>query len=156
MTVSVYIEKTELAKELETKFGIDFSLAQNHILDAGYDVRACIDKVIFILPGYRHLVPTGLKFKLSPENYEIQVRPRSGLAAKNGIMVVNSPGTVDAGYRDEVQIILYNSGGEVFNIKPGDRIAQLCFREIPHVALFSVTELPEGADRRGGFGSSGI
>lgn len=155
--LNIKIEKTELAKRLETEMvDLNFGLFQKHQWDAGYDVKACIDDTIIINPGQRVIIPTGLKIELLNDMYEIQVRPRSGLAAKNGIMVVNSPGTVDAGYRDEIMVILYNSGNQIFEVNPGDRIAQLCFREVPGVKIEYVDEISRENDRGGGFGSSGI
>lgn len=155
--LNVNIEKTALAKELEKTKNLSFYLYQNHMWDAGYDVKACISDPVQIYPGERKIIPTGLKIKLLSNMYEIQARPRSGLAAKNGIMVVNSPGTIDAGYHDEIMIILYNSDeSKVFTVNPGDRIAQLCFRPIPSVDILYVDKIEVENDRGGGFGSSGV
>ena len=122
--LDIRIEKTQLALELEKQYELDFGLSQKHAWDAGYDVRACIAKPIILRPGERKIIPTGLKIELSSNMYEIQCRPRSGLAAKHGITIVNTPGTIDAGYKDEIMVILLNTGSESFGIAPGDRIPQ--------------------------------
>lgn len=153
----IKIEKTERAKELEKKLNISFDLFQKHPWDAGYDVKACIDKDVVLYPGQRMIIPTGLKIELTNNMFEIQARPRSGLAAKNGIIIVNTPGTIDAGYKDEIMIILLNTDQEkYFNIFPGDRIAQLCFRAVPSVNMEYVDNISRENDRGGGFGSSGV
>lgn len=154
--LDIRIEKTELAKELEKQYNLDFGLSQKHEWDAGYDVRACIPKPIIVRPGERVIIPTGLKIELTSMQFEIQVRPRSGLAAKNGITIVNTPGTIDAGYRDEIMVILLNTSEHPFAIKPGDRIAQLCFRAVPSVGIEYVDTISRENDRGGGFGSSGV
>ena len=154
--LEIRIEKTNLAQELEKTHGLDFSLSQKHKWDAGYDVRACIPFTTFIAPGERKIIPIGLKIELLSEVYEIQCRPRSGLAAKYGIMIVNSPGTIDAGYKDEIMVILYNSGKNNFKVEPGDRIAQLCFRAVPSLDIYYVDAISREDDRGGGFGSSGV
>ena len=115
LQLSVKIEKSELAKRLEEKFGITWNLQQQYPFDAGYDLRACEEEDIWIEPNERVIVGTGLYFQIEEPYWEIQIRPRSGLAFKNGIMIVNSPGTVDFAYRNEVKVILYNSGKETFN-----------------------------------------
>ena len=101
---------------------------------AGADLRAFINEPIVLRPLERRLIPTGIKIEL-PIGYEAQIRSRSGLAFKNGIMIVNSPGTVDFAYRNEVKVILYNSGKETFMVAQGDRIAQACFRPVPLVSF---------------------
>lgn len=155
--LQVRIEKTEQAKKLEQELNLDFGLTQKHPWDAGYDVKACIKSPIELFPKERKVIPVGLKIELMSNMYEIQARPRSGLAAKNGIMVVNSPGTIDAGYRDEVMIIMYNSDEyKTLVINPGDRIAQLCFRALPSVEIEYVSKISRENDRGGGFGSSGV
>jgi dUTP pyrophosphatase len=155
--VEIKVEKTELAKTLEKSGLFNFDLSQKHPWDAGYDVRACIPEAFDLYPGERRTVPIGLKIELTSNLYEIQARPRSGLAAKNGIMVVNSPGTIDAGYKDEIMIILYNSDEDRrFTVNPGDRIAQLCIRPIPSVEITYVDSISKDNDRGGGFGSSGV
>ena len=154
--LSIRIEKTGMAKDLEKQYGISFDLMQKHQWDAGYDVRASIPRPAIIGPHQRLIVPTGLKIELLSPMYEIQCRPRSGLAAKNGITIVNTPGTIDAGYRDEIMVILLNTSNQDFPIKPGDRIAQLCFRALPNVKIDYVNEISRENDRGGGFGSSGV
>src|SRR5271170_6616043 len=122
---------------------------------AGMDLCAAIANDIVIEPGKRTLVPTGLSIAL-PEGYEAQVRPRSGLALKNGITVLNSPGTIDADYRGEVQVILANLGAEPFIITRGMRIAQMVVASYARVEWQQVAELPESARGAGGFGSTGL
>jgi dUTP pyrophosphatase len=116
---------------------------------SGLDLIANIDKEIILKPNERTLVPTGLSVAI-PENYEIQVRPRSGLAAKNGISVLNTPGTVDADYRGEIKVILIN-----FKIEPGQRIAQMVLCPVVKAELVEVDILPESIRGSGGFGSTG-
>ena len=123
-------------------------------LAAGMDVCASMEDVLQLEPGRRSLIPTGLAFAI-PVGYEIQVRPRSGLAIKHGIALVNSPGTIDADYRGEVSIILINHGQERFTINPGDRIAQLIVAPVCHADLIEVTELSETTRGAGGFGHTG-
>lgn len=126
--------------------------------DSGFDLRANIIDDINLAPGKRVLIPTGLYFQI-PINFELQVRSRSGLALKNGIMVLNSPGTVDSGYRGEVGVILYNTGDEVFTIKNGDRIAQAVIAPVQTLnnSIFVKSETLDSSDRSvGGFGSSGV
>ncbi len=123
---------------------------------AGADVRAClgVGEKMRIGPGERLLVPTGLSFEI-PAGYEIQVRPRSGLSLKTGLLVVNSPGTIDADYRGEVKVILGNFGKTDEIIQHGDRIAQLVLAQVPQ-ARFVVTDiLGDTARGAGGFGSTG-
>ena len=121
---------------------------------SGLDLIANIDKEIILKPNERTLVPTGLSVAI-PENYEIQVRPRSGLAAKNGISVLNTPGTVDADYRGEIKIILINLSLENFKIEPGQRIAQMVLCPVVKAELVEVDTLPESVRGSGGFGSTG-
>ena len=157
--VSVRIEKTELAKKLEEVDdigGLDFGIYQHSPYDAGYDVRACIPNTIQLNPGNRIVIPTGLRIELSNPNYETQMRPRSGLSAKHGITILNSPGTIDFGYRDEIKVILYNTSFVPFIIEQGDRIAQLCFRRVPTIDIEYVNEISREDDRGGGLGSSGV
>ena len=118
------------------------------------DLIANIDKEIILKPNERTLVPTGLSVAI-PENYEIQVRPRSGLAAKNGISVLNTPGTVDADYRGEIKVILINLSLENFKIEPGQRIAQMVLCPVVKAELVEVDTLPESVRGSGGFGSTG-
>lgn len=120
--------------------------------DAGADLRSTEDVVI---PARgRALVHTGVRIAL-PNGYVGLVHPRSGLAAKHGITVLNSPGTVDAGYRGELMVTLYNSSDEKFEVKRGDRIAQLVIQAVEHAKFIAVTDLPESARGTGGFGSTG-
>ena len=119
---------------------------------AGADVRS---KISTVVPAHgRVLVPTGM-FVAIPEGYEIQVRPRSGLALKKGITVLNTPGTVDADYRNEIGVILFNTSDEDFPIEMGDRIAQIVLNKVEQINWIEVDELEE-TDRKGGFGSTNI
>jgi dUTP pyrophosphatase len=124
---------------------------------AGADLRACFpDRADFIIkPGKRVLVPTGLSFEIEP-GYEVQVRPRSGLSLKTNLLVVNSPGTIDADYRGEVMIILGNFGDEDEIIKHGDRIAQMVISPITQATFEVVNVLSDTERGAGGFGSTGI
>jgi dUTP pyrophosphatase len=105
-------------------------------------------------PGRRALVKTGIKIAL-PEGYEAQIRPRSGLAAKNGVTVLNAPGTIDSDYRGEIMVVLFNAGDHVFNINPGDRIAQMVIAQYSRVQLDEVQSLDNTDRGENGFGSSG-
>jgi dUTP pyrophosphatase len=122
---------------------------------AGMDVRANLDEAIELKPLERTLVKTGLFMEL-PVGYECQVRPRSGLALKKGITVLNSPGTVDADYRGEVGVILINLSNETFVVEDGERIAQLVFAEVAQAEWTQVEELTETDRGAGGFGSTGV
>jgi|SRR5512139_3014852 dUTP pyrophosphatase len=119
---------------------------------AGMDVLAAED--VTLAPGARHAVATGFAVAI-PEGYEIQVRPRSGLALKHGISVANAPGTVDSDYRGELKVILINHGGEPFPIHRGDRVAQLVLAPVVQAAWEQVAELDDTARGSGGFGSTG-
>lgn len=121
---------------------------------AGMDLRAALEKPVTIHPGQRLLVPTGLFIAL-PIGFEAQVRPRSGLAAKHGITVLNSPGTVDADYRGEIKVILINHGQEAFVINNGERIAQLVVARHERVEWSETDTLEETLRGAGGFGSTG-
>ena len=121
---------------------------------SGMDLMAFIEKPIELKPGKSCLVPTGLSVAFSKE-YEIQVRPRSGLAAKNNISVLNTPGTIDSDYRGELKIILFNHGSENFMINNNDRIAQMVLTPIIKMELEEKNELPETIRGEGGFGSTG-
>lgn len=121
---------------------------------AGVDLVAAIGAELVLAPGDRMLVPTGLSIALPP-GYEAQVRPRSGLALRNGITVLNSPGTVDADYRGEVGVILVNLGREPYEIARGDRIAQMVVAPVTRVGWTEVDALPESERGAGGFGSTG-
>ncbi len=124
-------------------------------LSAGMDLRAAINEKICIRPGERKVIPTGIIIEL-PEGYEGQVRPRSGLALKKGITVLNSPGTIDADYRGEVKVILINLGEETVEINRGDRIAQLVISPVVKAEIEEVEVLSETIRGEGGFGSTGI
>ena len=122
---------------------------------AGADLKACIQEDIILKPGQRYLVPTGLSIQL-PAGYEAQIRPRSGLAIKHGISLVNTPGTIDSDYRGEVKIIMINLGSEDFVIKRGDRIAQMVIAPVTH-GMFAMSDSLDATDRgAGGFGSTGV
>lgn len=123
-------------------------------LSAGMDLAAAIEAPVTLAPGGRTVVPTGLAIAL-PAGYEAQVRPRSGLAAKNGITVLNTPGTIDADYRGEVRVILVNLGDDAFEIERGMRIAQMVIAPITQASFAEVDTLPETARGAGGFGSTG-
>ncbi|MBB3592814.1 dUTP pyrophosphatase [Rhizobium sp. BK529] len=124
---------------------------------AGIDLRAAIDedKPLVLSPGKRALVPTGFVFEI-PEGFEGQVRPRSGLAAKNGVTCLNAPGTVDSDYRGEVKVILINHGEEEFTITRGMRIAQMVIAPFIQARIAEVSETTETARGAGGFGSTGV
>lgn len=124
-----------------------------HSTDACYDLRSVEDCVIE--PGKTKLVDTGIQIAL-PKGYEAQIRSRSGLALKKGIIVFNTPGTIDADYRNNVGVILRNASHEPFEIKVGDRIAQMKISEVPNTELVSVKELDETERGMGGFGHTGI
>ena len=121
---------------------------------AGYDLSASLSEALVLPPGGRALVPTGIALALPPD-MEAQVRPRSGLALKYGISVLNSPGTIDADYRGEVGVVLSNHGEEPFTVEPGMRIAQLVFARVEHPRLVPADSLEETARGAGGFGHSG-
>jgi dUTP pyrophosphatase len=122
---------------------------------AGLDLMAAIDGEITLTPSARQLIPTGLSIAL-PAGYEAQVRPRSGLALKHGVTVLNSPGTIDADYRGEVKVLLINHGSENFVLKRGDRIAQMVVAPVTRIAWAVVERLDETARGAGGYGSTGI
>ncbi len=122
---------------------------------AGMDLRAAVQESISLEPGARALVPTGIRVAL-PEGYEAQVRPRSGLAIRHGISMVNAPGTVDADFRGELRVILINHGEEPFTIRRGDRIAQMIVAPITRIAWQPVQDLPESTRGSGGFGHTGL
>lgn len=119
---------------------------------AGMDLRAAEDAIL--APGARALVATGFAIAL-PEGFEAQVRPRSGLAAKHGVTLLNSPGTIDADYRGEIKVILINHGAEAFAVKRGERIAQMVIAPVTRVVLKEAAELTGTARGAGGFGSTG-
>ncbi|MCP4643358.1 MAG: dUTP diphosphatase [bacterium] len=121
---------------------------------AGMDIRASVTEPLTLAPGERALVPTGLRIAL-PEGYEAQIRPRSGLAIKHGISLLNSPGTIDADYRGEIRIIMANLGQEPFTIDRGDRIAQMIVAPVTRVQWRVADSLDETDRGEGGFGHTG-
>ena len=136
--------------------GADLALPAYATLgSAGLDLLAAISDDISLAPGSRVLMPTGLAIAL-PEGYEAQVRPRSGLALKNGVTVLNSPGTIDADYRGEIGIILINHGDTPFVVTRGMRIAQLIVAPVTQLSWVETTELPTTTRGTGGYGSTGM
>ena len=121
---------------------------------SGLDLMALIEKPITIKPKNSALIPTGLSIAI-PEDTEVQIRPRSGLAAKSGISVLNTPGTIDSDYRGEIKIILFNHGKEEFTVNNNDRIAQMVLMPILKAEFKEVEELPKTVRGSGGFGSTG-
>jgi dUTP pyrophosphatase len=124
-------------------------------LAAGMDLYACLEKNVCLVPGQRELIPTGIAMALPP-GYEGQVRPRSGLALRRGVTLVNAPGTIDADYRGEVGVIVINHGDEDVIIADGERIAQLVVAPVHRAVLETVEELDETARNDGGFGHTGV
>ena len=122
---------------------------------AGMDLRANIDAPILIKPLDRKLIPTGLRIAL-PEGYEAQIRPRSGLTIKNGITIINTPGTIDPDYTGDVGVILVNISNEDFVVQPGDRIAQMVINKFEQAEFEVVEELDETERGEGGYGHTGI
>jgi len=143
----VQIQKLPHAEGLDLPF-----YATTHA--AGADLRAAINEDVVIPAGEHRLIKTGLAMAL-PDNFEAQIRPRSGLALKHGITVLNSPGTIDADYRGEVGVILINHGKEDFTVSRGERIAQMIIAPFVQANFREVTELTETERGTGGFGSSG-
>ena len=123
-------------------------------LSAGMDLRANIDDAVVLAPLERQLIPTGLFIEL-PEGYEAQIRPRSGLALKKGISIVNSPGTIDADYRGEIGIILINLSEQPFAVEPGERICQMVINRVESIKWMEVDNLEETTRGKGGFGHTG-
>jgi len=121
---------------------------------AGLDLRAHLSEAMSIAPMQRQLIPTGLFIEL-PIGYEAQIRPRSGLAFKNGITVLNSPGTIDADYRGEIKVLLINFSDQVFVVEPGERIAQMVLAAHAQITWEEVTVLSETARGEGGYGHTG-
>ncbi len=124
-------------------------------LSAGMDIHACLDSPIVLQPLQRALIPTGLRLQL-PRGYECQIRPRSGLALKHGISIVNTPGTVDADYRGDIGVVLINLSNEPFTVNPGERIAQMVIKEFVHVEWEPVKRLDETKRGDGAFGHTGL
>jgi dUTP pyrophosphatase len=125
------------------------------IHSAGLDLRADLEQSLELKPLERALVPTGLFIEL-PEGYEAQVRPRSGLAAKHGISIVNTPGTIDPDYRGEIKVILVNLSAESFTLEPGERIAQMVIAKFEHISWNEVETLSVTERGEGGFGHTGV
>lgn len=146
--INVYIMRTPSSSDLPLP---RYMSAQA----SGMDLYANVEHSIIINPGKWSIVPTGIMLSL-PDGFEAQVRPRSGLAFKNGVTVLNSPGTVDADYRGEIRIALMNLGEKDFVIKRGDRIAQLVINRIERVNLIETDSLPLSERGDGGFGSTGV
>ena len=130
----------------------DLMPAKAHADDAAFDLRSRVDMILPVRKSV--LVPAGFSIEL-PVGFEAQIRPRSGLALKHDLMLTNSPGTIDAGYRGEVGVIMYNGGTEEFQIKRGDRIAQMVIAKLPEVELSAADTLSETDRGSGGFGSTG-
>jgi len=136
--------------------GADLALPQYETAgSAGADIRAAVDAPLRLEPGQRALVPAGFAMVL-PAGYEAQVRPRSGLAVKNGITVLNAPGTIDSDYRGEVRVPLINLGDEAFTVERGMRIAQLVIAPVVQAGFNEVSDLDETERGAGGFGSTGV
>lgn len=146
--ISVLLQKLPHAQELAIP---EYATAQS----AGVDLRAAVGQSVVLGPMQRELIPTGFAIAL-PHGFEAQIRPRSGLALKHGVTVLNSPGTIDADYRGEIQILLINLGKEAFTIHRGERIAQMVIMPVVQ-AEFSLAEaLPQTQRGAGGFGSTGV
>ncbi len=143
--VKVLIKKLDPTVEIPTYKTVGAS---------GMDLMAFVKQTIKLAPGNSCLVPTGLSVAF-PDEYEIQIRPRSGLAAKNSISVLNTPGTIDSDYRGEIKIILFNHGDTEFIIKNKDRVAQMVLMPVHKMDLDVVENLPESLRGKGGFGSTG-
>lgn len=122
---------------------------------AGMDVRVALMKEITLEPGERALVPTGLIMAI-PKGYEVQIRPRSGLAIKHGITMVNSPGTIDTDFRGEIHLIVINHGQQAFTVKNGDRMAQMVVQRIHQAEIVQTSEVDQTQRGHGGFGSTGV
>ncbi|TYC72306.1 dUTP diphosphatase [Stappia sp. BW2] len=147
MPVTLELKRLEHGRDLPLP-------AYQSVLAAGLDLLAAVDGKVTLAPGARALVPTGLAMAL-PAGYEAQVRPRSGLAAKYGVTVLNTPGTIDADYRGEVKVILINLGEDPFEISRGDRIAQMVIAPVLQADIVEVEVLSETERGTGGFGSTG-
>ena len=135
--------------------GSRFYPQKAHESDAGYDISSAADGSVYIAPGSRILIPAGFRMAL-PIGYEAQIRSRSGNAFKKGLMVLNSPGTIDANYRGVVGVILYNTSDKSIEIKRGDKIAQMVIQKLPAINMNVVDSLDETDRGEGGFGSTGV
>jgi dUTP pyrophosphatase len=145
--------RVEITRE---RHAIDLPLPQPATEDsAGVDLRAAVPERVRILPGERRLIPTGWRIAL-PRGFEAQVRPRSGLALRHGILIPNAPGTIDADYRGEIQVILWNAGADAFDVARGDRIAQLVVAPVTLPEWAEVEALDDSGRGIGGFGHTGI
>ncbi|MDD2453055.1 dUTP diphosphatase [Aminivibrio sp.] len=145
MSVEVVVKVLRENEEISLpEYGTPFS--------AGADLRA--SEAAVLLPGERASIPTGLRIEL-PEGYEAQVRPRSGLAIRHGVTILNAPGTIDSDYRGEIRVLLINHGQEAFTIEPGDRIAQIVVAPVSRIFWQQAGSLEESARGEGGFGSTG-
>ena len=143
----VYFKKLAVAEDLPLP-----SYESAHA--AGMDIRAALPEPVQLKPGLRALIPTGLQMALQ-EGFEAQIRPRSGLAYKHGITLLNTPGTIDADYRGELKVLMINLGEDAFRIDHGDRIAQMIIAPVSRAAIQEVERLPESQRGEGGFGSTG-
>ncbi|MBN8828145.1 MAG: dUTP diphosphatase [Sphingobacteriia bacterium] len=146
--IKLYIKKLDHAQELDLPFYATPS-------SAGMDLMAAVANEIVINPGEVELIPTGLAIEL-PEGYEAQIRPRSGLALKERITVLNTPGTIDADYRGEIKVMLINLGQKAFTVTRGMRIAQMIINKYEKVEILEALELADSERGTGGFGSTGI
>lgn len=143
----VYFKKLTVAEDLPLP-------AYESVHAAGMDIRAALNEPLQLKSGMRALVPTGLQMVL-PEGYEAQIRPRSGLAYKHGITLLNTPGTIDSDYRGELKILMINLGDHTFQVDHADRIAQMIIAPVSRAAIQEVDTLPESQRGEGGFGSTG-
>ena len=141
---------------VQLKHGADLPLPSYATEEAaGLDLLAAVEEDMMLQPGERHLVPTGISIAL-PEGHEAQIRPRSGLALKHGVTVLNSPGTIDSDYRGEIKVILINHGNEPFAVTRGMRIAQMVIAPVSRAEWNAVPSLDDSARGQGGFGSTGF
>ncbi len=145
-------KKTAVVRFRMSSDALDLKPAKAHPDDAAYDLRCRTD--LTVPPGKVTLAPTGLYLEL-PVGYEAQIRPRSGMALKYAMTLLNTPGTIDAGYRGEVGCILFNAGEQPYEVKRGDRIAQMVIAALPEIELCEAAELSESGRGEGGFGSTG-
>ncbi len=143
-----------IVKRLSHGEGLELPVAATRS-SSGSDLRAAVEEPVVIDPGSFAAVPTGLAFQLEP-GWEAQVRPRSGLAARHGVTVLNSPGTIDADYRGEVRVLLINHGPSPFTVSRGDRIAQVVVARVQSVEWHEAAELDDSERGSGGFGSTGL
>ena len=143
-----------LFKHLESGKNL-YNLKKATIGSSGFDLLAAVDDKVALTPGETKLIPCGFSLQM-PLGFEAQVRPRSGIALKNSVTVLNTPGTIDADYRGEICVILINHGKKIFEIDRGMRIAQLIFMKLPEIELEVTQELDETDRGSGGFGSTGV